>query len=101
MKIGIDFDGVIVERNEIPRETDFFLCRPTENALKAIKWLREKHEVYVCTSRREVDKIKRWLNQYGFPPLRITNWKEEGTHIYLDDRAVRFTTWLDFCKLMG
>lgn len=103
MKIGIDFDGVLCDRQGIPRISSFKDCPPNDYALEGVKCLRRnKHDFYVFTAREEKDwkGISEWLKEHGFPKMRITNIKEKGTVLFLDDRAVRFTNWLDFCKLI-
>jgi hypothetical protein len=103
MKIAIDFDGVIVERHGIPRELGYTDCPPTKDCIDAVRWLKNQgHDLYIFTSREKEQwkDIQKWLRKNGLPRLPITNTKIHAT-IYLDDRAIRFTTWLDFCKLFG
>lgn len=105
MKIAVDFDGVIIDRRGIPRKHDFFDDPPMDDARDAIVWLlSEGHDPYIFTNRSEDEwpKIRQWLDKWKFPRafLPITNKKELKTSIYLDDRAVRFTNWQDFCKLI-
>jgi len=102
-KYAIDFDGVLCDRQGLPRVGSFKDCAPNDYAVEAIKCLRRNHhEFYILTNREEKEwkDIYEWLKYNGFPKMRITNIKEKGTTIYLDDRAVRFTNWLDFCKLI-
>ena len=102
MIIACDFDGVLIERKSIPRPEDFEKDKPMKDAREAVKFLIERgHEVFILTSRRADNwpKIRRWLEKHDFPWLRITDTKENAT-IYLDDRAIRFTNWLDFIKLI-
>lgn len=104
MKIAIDFDGVLCRGSGVPRDHDFTKERPMDNALEAVSWLlKEKHEIYVLTGRPEKEwaDIQAWLARWGFPPLYVTNLKEEGTQLFIDDRAIRFTNWQDVCKLIG
>ena len=103
MKIAVDFDGVICDLGDIYRSHGFNDAPPKRNAITALHWLVEQgHEVWVFTARpiKEFDDIKKWLTKWGFPDLLITDTKTNAT-IYLDDRAVRFTNWVDFCKLIG
>jgi hydroxymethylpyrimidine pyrophosphatase-like HAD family hydrolase len=102
MKISIDFDGVLVERNEIPRTTDIMDCPPTKNAREALEYLLSKgHKLYISTARPQSQwlLVKKWLEYNGFPKIKITNKKEPNTTLYIDDRAYRFTNWLDITKL--
>lgn len=103
MKVAIDFDGVLCDRQGLPRSHGFIDCPPMDYAHEALKCLRRNgHEFYILTAREEKDwpAIKKWLKESGLPRIRITNKKDPGTAIYLDDRAVRFTNWIDFCKLI-
>jgi hypothetical protein len=101
MKISIDFDGVVCKRTGIPRSDSFLDEEPQEYAKEAIEWLMEQgHELYI-QSNRDKDEILVWLKEHDFPLLEITNIKKLNTSIYLDDRAIRFVSWQDFCKLLG
>lgn len=101
MRISIDFDGVICKRTGIPRSSTFRNYEQQDYALEAINYLMgQGHELYI-QSVRDKDEILIWLKQNNFPLLEITDKKKKGTSIYLDDRAVRFTNWQDFCKIIG
>lgn len=97
MKIACDFDGVLCKRNGIPtvmKDDD----KPMEGALEAINLLLgQGHYVWVFTSNPAPDKVRAWLTQNGFPELEITNIKKPA-HVYIDDRAIRFTNWQDMRK---
>ena len=102
MRIAVDFDGTLCKRSGIPRKDDYLASPPQEGALEAIWWLYTKgHKPYILTARHEINGIYWWLYYNGFPEMEITNEKQEGTAIYLDDRAIRFTNWQDFCKYIG
>jgi 5'(3')-deoxyribonucleotidase len=103
MRIGIDFDGVLCERDGIPRGDEWIYSLPVDNAQEAITFLMKQHDVYVFTNRTKKDwpQMKEWLNDHGFPEMRITNKKLPNTKIYIDDRCLRFTNWLDVCKYFG
>jgi len=98
MRVGIDFDGTLCKREGIPRAREFADSLPMENALEAVKELSKKFELYVFTNRKDKELIELWLHSYGFPPLRVTSRKLSKTIAYIDDRAIRFTNWLDICK---
>ena len=83
--ISCDFDGVI---------RDHFTGKPIEGSLRAIKWLESKgREVVISTAREDLDNVNAWLKKYGFNKT-ATNKKVRAT-CYIDDRAIRFTTWDD------
>ena len=98
MIIGIDFDGVLAEEG-IERSSD--LQKPREGALEAVVFLRNLgYECFVLTSRTEFDKIKEWLVEWGFPEMEVTNVKKKAL-AYIDNQAIRFTSWKDICRYFG
>lgn len=98
MKIAIDFDGVICKREGIPTIRDWNHALPMDGALDSINLLlKMKNEVWIFTSNEDLEDIKDWLAIHGFPELEITNIKRPA-HVYIDDRAIRFTNWQDIRK---
>jgi 5'(3')-deoxyribonucleotidase len=97
-KLGLDFDGVICKRDGIPRQKCFLDCPPMDNAVEAIKELGKKYELYVLTNREDLDLVREWLKVNKFPKMLVTNSKQLDTQAYIDDRALRFTNWLDTTK---
>jgi len=96
MKIAIDFDGVICNRKGIPTEKG--LGYPKKGAKDAINLLiKNGYDIWILTSNPDLNEVASWLNMYDFPQLRITNIKEPA-HVYIDDRAIRFTNWQDIRK---
>jgi hypothetical protein len=99
MRIAIDFDGVICKRWGIPTKEGF--GEPMEGSLDSINLLMSLgHEVWVFTSNPDLNAVASWLNKYSFPQLKITSIKEPA-HVYIDDRALRFTSWNDIRKYFG
>lgn len=99
MKIAIDWDGVIAQNRGIP--TIKIMPSLMPGAKETIEiLLKLGHEVYVLTNRADTQKemVEKWLKKYSFPKLRVTNIKERGTTVYIDDRAIRFTSWQDIRK---
>lgn len=104
MLIAVDFDNVLIQHSGIPAGDYDFEEVYVKDALAAIKWLKKQgHEVYVLTARFNIDwpKIDIWLHKWKFPSMDITNIKKNGTAIYIDDRAIRFTNWQDVCRYLG
>lgn len=105
MKIAIDFDGTLCKRTGIPTLEPWDKCGPVEGASQALWLLYERGiEFYILTAKAktEFEKMRVWLNQWGFPQpekLFITNCKQKGTTVYIDDRGIRFTNWNDIRKL--
>jgi len=102
-RVAIDFDGVLIDGEGIPRKHEVGLGYPHRDAVEAVRFLQEKgYECYVLTARgkHEWEGIKEWLKKYNFPEMEVTNRKMNAV-MYIDDRAVRFTNWRDICKLFG
>lgn len=102
MKIAVDFDGVIHNDRAVPKGKRMGL--PHTGALETIlKWQEEGNEVFVLTSRatgeKQTQAVYDWLEFFNFPPLRVTNIKETAD-MYLDDRAVKFTSWNQWRKTL-
>jgi len=99
VKIAIDFDGVICERYGIPTAPG--LGQPMEGSKESIElFIKNGHKVWVFTSNPSLKEVRAWLEEYEFPQLRVTNIKEPA-HVYVDDRALRFTNWQDIRKYFG
>ena len=101
--IAIDFDGVLIDHPTYPTRKDWWHDRPVDYAREAVDALIEaKEDIYILTARprSEHKKIREWLKFWDFPALRVGNLKREGTKIFIDDRAVRFTNWPDIAKLL-
>ena len=100
MKIAVDFNGVICKSNGIPTIREWE-SEPVEGSLDAINLLRKLgHKVWVFTANPEPDKVREWLGRNHFPEMEVTNIKK-AAHVYLDDRAIRFTNWQDIRKYFG
>lgn len=98
MKIAIDFDGVLCKREGIPTKEDNGYSQPVEGALDSIHLFQKLgYEIWVYTSNPNLDKVKEWLFAHEFPELEVTNIKKPA-HVYIDDRAIRFTNWQDIRK---
>jgi hypothetical protein len=103
MKIAIDFDGVLAKHKGIPTIPEGVLdLEPMEGAVDAVKYLISlKYDIYVFTSNKNQYEIEVWLGLNGFPKLEVTNLKKEHTHLFIDDRSIRFTNWNDIRKYIG
>ena len=95
--LSIDFDGTIC----LSRGNDFSDSLPIKEARKILKdTLSKGYFCYISTAREPKDWrfIARWMFKNGLPGMPIHNRKIKGTHMYIDDRAVRFTNWQDIRK---
>jgi hypothetical protein len=70
---------------------------PMPGAKGGLYILEEQGYEIVIFSTRPAAQILEWLRKYDFPRYRVTNIKEPAVAI-LDDRAIRFTNWLQACK---
>jgi len=85
--IAIDFDGVI-------RIDD----KPAGGVFEALNKFKNKgYEVVIFTSRN-LKEVRKFLRTYGFPNIRATHSKPDGACAYIDDRAIKFTSWRDVIK---
>ena len=103
-KIAIDFDHTIVD-HQFPTPTKWWKSPPMKDALEVISNLvyKSSKEVYIFTARPEEEWgiVRQWLQLNGFPDLRISNVKELGIDVIVDDRAIRFEgNWQSVGKLL-
>ncbi|MEV0379767.1 hypothetical protein [Nonomuraea sp. NPDC050643] len=108
MAIGVDFDGVIHAYSRGWYDGTAY-DEPMPGAIAGLRALMEKHPVFIHTSRSPRQTAE-WLAEHDFEaciegtihaPMKF--WNERGRLLvtnrklpataYLDDRAVRFTTW--------
>lgn len=88
MFIAIDFDGVLHDyKHPVPGRR---MGRPVAGSIEALEALRG-HELVIFTVKPP-KVVQDWLAYWKFPPLRVTNTKEDFDLI-VDDKAIRFTNW--------
>ena len=104
MTLACDFDGVIHQYSKGWHDGTIY-DPPMPGALDGLRALMEHHAVFIHTTR-DLEQVAEWLTRRGFicctehhgpfwnlrGTLLVTNRKLAAT-AYLDDRAVRFTTW--------
>ncbi len=83
--ICMDFDGVL---NEYDGYEEGDLGEPLTGSKEFIKELRGKYKVVILTSRQK-EQVIDWLNNNGFPSMKVTNRKIPAVD-YIDDRAIQF-----------
>ena len=83
--ICVDFDGVLNEYDGYEEED---LGEPLTGSKEFIKELRKKYKVVILTSRQK-EQVIGWLNNNGFPSMKVTNRKVPAV-AYIDDRAIQF-----------
>ena len=94
--IAVDFDGVIHDfKNPVPGRR---MGPPIQGAQDALNRLRAQgYEIVVFTvwgDEKGQKTISDFMNYYDLPFDRITNIKPNAD-AYIDDKAVRFTSWED------
>ena len=82
--ICVGFDGVLNEYGYEERD----LGEPLTGSKEFIKELRKKYKVVILTSRPK-EQVIHWLNNNGFPSMKVTNRKVPAV-AYIDDRAIQF-----------
>ena len=100
--IAIDFDGVLISH---AHSLNFDDClkygEPMKNSVEILNYLSDFYNLVVMTAREdnELMRIKQWLDDKGFPDMKVTNRKINAT-LYIDDRCLRFTNWNDISKYL-
>ena len=95
----IDFDGTIHKYSKGYADGAIY-DPPMENAITSLIRLRDAgFTLTIFTARDNMEDIEEWLIRYwpkGEPYFKIpvTNKKGPAT-AYIDDRAIRFTNWID------
>lgn len=96
MILAIDFDGVVHDHKH-PIEGRR-MGAPIEGAKEALQIFKRRGDRVIIFSvwgdavRQKV--IADWLKFYAIPHDSITNIKPMAD-VYIDDKAIRFTSWLD------
>jgi hypothetical protein len=87
--VGIDLDGTLAKSTK-----DGSIGRLIPEIAGLILGLvNNKVDVRIFTVRAktpdQIAKVRRWMRTNGLPDLPVTNIKDDGMEILLDDRAVR------------
>ena len=95
--IAIDFDGVVHRYSKGYKDGSIY-DKPVKGVRKAIARLKRKgFRVVVFTARTNRADVGVWLIKHGIDIDEITNIKPRAV-AYIDDRAIRFTSWRDVGK---
>jgi len=95
--ISVDFDGVIHDATGGWKQGECY-GKPKQGSLETINRLIEKgFEIVVFTARDNHQPVIEWLEKHDFPKLKVSNIKQPS-RAYIDDRAIRFTSWEDVGK---
>lgn len=100
MIIAIDLDGTIGEEK---RTFERALAKPLPGALDCLARLKaEGHRIIIYTARSwsEYELTKHWLETHNAAHDELIMGKPV-VDMFIDDRAVRFTTWNDITALLN
>lgn len=91
--VAVDFDGVL---HDYSRGWQGGECYgdPLPGAKAALIELSKRYDLVVFTARHDLPAVQEWLRKHRFAHFfkDVTNRKPQAK-IYLDDRAVRFSSW--------
>jgi len=100
LTIMVDLDGVICTEE---RTFERALAQPIDGAREALQQLKAAgHTIIVYTGRGwpEYRMTRQWLDDHGMVYDAI-HMAKPIAHVWIDDRAVRFTDWADTLKQLG
>ncbi|MFO0838873.1 MAG: hypothetical protein U1D55_10125 [Phycisphaerae bacterium] len=100
MTVMIDLDGVVCSEE---RTFERALAKPLEGAREALQALKAAgHTIVIYTARgwQEYRMTKQWLDDHGMVYDGIHMGKPIA-HVWIDDRALRFTNWQDARQQLG
>lgn len=89
--IAIDFDGVLHAYSKGWQDGSIY-DDPMPGAINACKALAINFDLVVFTTREDIGAVSGWLSGHRFPSITVTN-KKPLAVVYIDDRALRFTSW--------
>lgn len=112
MTLAVDFDGVVHGYSRGWQDGRIY-DPPLPGALDGLRQLMCSEAVFILTSR-DVGAVSSWLLERGFSIRTGYDgpfWNEQGVLLvtnhklparaYLDDRAVRFTSWPQALRDLG
>ena len=91
-RVLVDFDGVIHRYSRGWADGSAYDA-PMPGAREALEAMESDGYEPVVFSTRDANQIRLWMANNGFPPYRVTNAKEPAV-AQIDDRAIRFTDWI-------
>lgn len=95
MILAIDFDGVIHDyQHPLPHRRMGAPVEGTAQALAHYKARGDTIYIYTIWPPTSHNVISDWMRYYNLPYDHITNVKQAADY-YIDDKAVRFTNWVD------
>jgi len=85
--IGVDFDGTLATYDHF--RGDDHVGEPVESIVRLVrKWLHQGQDVRLFTARKPHPVLRKWMKQHLGQVLPITNVKDPGMILFIDDRAI-------------
>jgi len=109
VNLAIDFDDVI-HKNSKGFHDGTIYDEPIEGSIEAIKALSKYYNIIIFTAKAKSDRplvngktgaelVSEWLDKHGILDCVVDVTSEKPRAIaYIDDKAVRFTTWDDMLE---
>lgn len=92
MTIAIDFDGTI--HDHAHPKPGMVMGEPLPGAKDALlTFKRQGDTIIIHTARDRFKPVEDWMRYYNIPYDRVTNIKPPEAQVFIDDRAIRFTSW--------
>lgn len=102
MKIAVDFDNVIYDYDGKWRGGELKLP-PVPGAIEAMQQLAQDHTLIIFSTRgwlkKHRERMAAWMDSYAIPYHDIARTKPNAD-AYIDDKALRFTTWGEVLYLL-
>lgn len=93
--LAIDFDGVVHDfQHPIKGRRMGAPIDGAKEALQGYKQRGDKVVIYTIWPPSSHGVIRDWMNYYEIPFDDVTNVKQQADY-YIDDKAIRFTNWVD------
>lgn len=91
--VAIDFDGVLHAYSQGWQHGEIY-DDPTPGTAEALRRLNIRYRLVVFTARHNLDDVRAWLRLHHLAHYfeDVTN-RKPAAIAYVDDRALRFTSW--------
>lgn len=95
--LAIDFDDVI-HKYSLGYLDGSIYDKPIKGAKKYVNMLYDAgFEIIIFTTRENIKDVEEWMDRWEIKFTEVTN-KKPNALAYIDNRAIRFTNWLDIVQ---